>query len=824
MADRIELAELNISFVGGTDDLQKGVQQAKAVVTASFNKISDSGDKVERSTKNVDESFKKLDTSAVNLAARINLMEKAYSQFTQVARQGLALAQLGAQSERVEDRFRKFGATIGSSDELLAAFNKGSAGAVDQMTAMNSAALLVQQGLVTNNAEMEKTVEMATRLGDQTLGATHRLEFFSQLLKNQSIRLLDNFGISSGRVRTRILELQEATAGLSREEAFRIATFEEGQKALDVLGEQVEDNALQFERATAKMQDMRVEMGQMLVPAGAKAMEMFASLNNITIILITTLTGALGIMIKFSGGLDKMLTKLKMSGRQFGVLALAIGTAIAAYEVIKDLQDQVAEGQEAAAEATQKWTDEVKVAVEEGGNLGDSIEDLARRVNIADEALHADGNIIMDLATAYARTTSESKIMGEAADEVRAVIIQQADSLEHANQMIEIYNSRVDNAEALLDDFTEAQWRNIEASDTWGSSVNAINAAFKFLGAELPDLNQLIVENTEREEAAAKATEEHAESIGSLGRMLEMAALRQKRMNDAQRKTYETGQLLIEMEQERMDKREKRAEAAAKLVEDAIRDAEKEAAAIVRAQEKVERAREKARRAFKRAQKERQRAFKASQREAEAEAAAIRRIIELQEQALNVQVRRAEQFKDATAQQVAGVAISDLEKAQRAGLISFDEYAQAVVEIQDRFGLADDSSRALTLGLATLVDQFIDGNVAASEFDDILESLIKNAGILADQFDDVNIQANKLVERSMKLSGDVDDTVTSRGLDGLAGISRLDPRSREIQSARGQDSSQAAQRGSGVTIYGDIKLEGVEDAEDFLRQLMSLME
>lgn len=780
MADRIELAELNISFVGGTDDLQKGVQQAKAVVTASFNKITESGDKVERSTENVDKSFKKLDTSAVNLAARINIMERAYDQFKNVAQQGMALAQLGAQSERVEFRFKKFAGTIGSSEELLVAFNKGSAGAVDQMTAMNSAALLVQQGLVTNNAEMEKTVEMATRLGDQTLGATHRLEFFSQLLKNQSIRLLDNFGISSGRVRTRIKELQEATAGLSREEAFRIATFEEGQKALDVLGEQVEDNALQFERATAKMQDMRVEMGQRLVPAGAKLMEVVSGLDNVTLMLITTLTGAVGIMAKFSGGMSGMLKNLKLTGKQFGVLALAIGTAVAAYEVYNDLMRLIKEGQEAAAEATATWADEVDAAVEDGASLSDQMGELADRVNVANDALHQDGNILMDLGAALVRTTSETKIMTDAADKARGVIIAQASGFEEANEMIKIYNERVENAKARLHEFTIVQFESEEAMDRWIKGVDRAGIAIDNVASISMEEWQRQQEETRlATEAVAEAEAERADMVGSLGRALDYAALRDKRMREQQQKTYETGQLLIEMENERMEKREKRAEAAAKIHEEALK-------------------------------------------QAEAEAEAILKVIELEEQALNTQLKRAEQLKDASAERVARVAISELEKAQKAGLISFDEYAQAVVEVQDRFGLADDASRALTLGLTTLVDGLITGSVAASEFDDILELMVKDAqdGVIA--FTDLVTQVQNFEDAAGRFSRGVVDMAGGDG--GGVAVATAQSTRTEYNPETGRYEPVGGGGGGGVTIYGDLNLEGVEDAEDFLRQLMSLME
>lgn len=797
MASQIEIAELNIRFVGDTDALQKGTTKAEAVVTASFRKVEKSADGVEKSFDKVDKSGKKLDTGAVNLAARMQILTQAYDAFRGVANKGLALAQLGAQSQRVEYRFEKFAATIGDSSELLAAFQKGAGGTVDKMTAMNTAALLVQQGLVTNNDEMEKTVELATRLGDQTQSATSRLEFFSQLLKNQSIRLLDNFGISSGVVRRRIKELQDATAGLTREEAFRIAVFEEGQKALDILGERVDDNAAKFERAQAKWQDARVEMGEKLAPVLASVANLVSGLNSTTLILTTTLAGALGMAVKFGGGLSGLVSKLGMTGAQFGLVTASVGTLIAAYEVYRRTQKIVREGQENINKALEGWEVEAKDAKEAGESLSDMAITLSDRVNKANDALHKNGHILEDIATSLVRTTQEEKIMSGAADEARKALIKQADSVEEANAAIELYNARLDNAKAALDEVTDAEYESYQSLDHVTSSAFATEAGLAELEDRYGLLTDEILENRQAIKDAVQAAKDADTSYRSLGDALDYAALRDKRMREQQQKSYEQGQLLIEMERKRKKANEERAEAALAFAEKEKKAREEELEAILKAGEEIQEA--------------------------------LNKEVEARERALEIQMRRAEALKDASDERIARSAIDELARAQEAGLISFEDYTKAVVEIQDTFGLADDRSRALTLGLGMMVEGLSSGAIAAENMDTFLQQMIADA-------EDGVIAFENLVEQVGAFGTAVDlmgPPITRTHLVGPEGAGgdprgawsagpRMEEGGRMAGDPRGGGGRGEAVAMGGVVIYGGLHLEGIEDAEDFFRQLMAL--
>jgi methyl-accepting chemotaxis protein len=171
--------------------------------------------------------------------------------------------------ERAEERFVSFAGSVSRSIEMMDAFQRGSGGVVDKMTAMAQASRLLQMGLVQTPDEMEKIVEMATRLGKQTDDVSTRMEDFGALLANQSMPRLDNFGISSGRVRQRIEELQKAMPGMTRETAFLQAVMEEGSISLEKLGERADDTLTSLEQLASAYTNLKIAIGKAIAPSMA---------------------------------------------------------------------------------------------------------------------------------------------------------------------------------------------------------------------------------------------------------------------------------------------------------------------------------------------------------------------------------------------------------------------------------------------------------------------------------------------------------------------------------------------------------------------------
>ena len=217
-------------------------------------------------------------TAAAGLAVANKGIETAFATYDGVMSSGIVragqmvheLAQFGAQSLRTERAFEAIAGGADAAQDRLTAMERATRGAMSQTEMMGQASRLMQMGLANTTGELEQITEMATRLGSAMgLGATASIEQFSLTLANTSIPRLDAFGISAGKVRTKIADLQVANADMTREEAFMIATMEEGQAALGRLGDAVDDEALAFERLEAQMANTKVELAQKVAPVWA---------------------------------------------------------------------------------------------------------------------------------------------------------------------------------------------------------------------------------------------------------------------------------------------------------------------------------------------------------------------------------------------------------------------------------------------------------------------------------------------------------------------------------------------------------------------------
>lgn len=227
-------------------------------------------DKTSQALKGVkggfDEAFNEILTGAFRRAG-----ESALDFAKQIPGMIVDLGKLGVSVEASERRFTQFAGGADKASMFLDAFNEGSLNTVDRMTAMSSAGRLLQMGLVKTGDEMSSIAAMATQLGDQTMGAGERIADFAALLANQSIPRLDNFGISSGRVRQRIDELLKSGQALNREQAFKMAVMEEGKKALDTLGDTSDTAAVRIGKMTAAWNTLKQEMGVIVMEDAASA-------------------------------------------------------------------------------------------------------------------------------------------------------------------------------------------------------------------------------------------------------------------------------------------------------------------------------------------------------------------------------------------------------------------------------------------------------------------------------------------------------------------------------------------------------------------------
>ena len=682
--------------------------------------------------KGLDETGDELDDTgddAVKHAAKIEILEKAYDQARQTIEAGIGLAELGAAFERQERRFEAFSGGAEKAQANLEAFQQGAGGTVNKMEAMSSASRLLQMGLVQDAAEMEKVVEMATRLGDQTASAGTRVSDFALMLANTSIPRLDSYGISAGFVRNRMQELQTANEDMTREQAFSQAVFEAGADSLEILGDRADDNAAKMEKARARLEDYRIEMGQKVMPLVSKAAGAIAELDTATIALVTTLTSAVAVGAKFAGGLPSLISKLGMTTAQFGFVAVAGLAIVGTYEAVTNVQEKLAKGQKDVNDALKQWDSAAAQAVAEGKDLSTVIDDMAEGANIANVALHANaegGNMFVDslrdMGTAYVRMTSESEIMTGVAKEARDIIMLQAETFTEANKLIQEYNKTVENSEARIDRLSESTFRAVRAQEAFNEAV------------AVGDL-----------EAAATALED----FSGIGRVFGQAMFKSAEAVAIVNEKVEEHKQVVE------EAREASARATAQVTQggaDQVRALEEvestwfdQQNAAIRGAQVQEEWNVKAEEATQRAEEMATALEEETQAQEDAAEAAEAHTLALLDQ--------AEALSDADAAEAAKAAIAGLTDLYNEGALSLEEYDALVRDVQDDYGLVSEEGRALAEGMAILNKQLASGALSAEEYRTQLDALIESqvASIDATKAEaDAQKELDKEFERAAK--------------------------------------------------------------------------
>ncbi len=174
----------------------------------------------------------------------------------------LALNQQRAQAENVRKTLVAFAGDTRTATAATEAFLRATDNGVSRLDAQRMSAQMLGMGLATTADEIGKLTRMAVMLGDQTLSVTERMGSWNAMLANQSIERLDTFGISSGRVRTRILELMEADAGLTREQAFVNSVLEIGGQKLEAVEAQGVQAATGIDKVRAAWANLKLEAAQ----------------------------------------------------------------------------------------------------------------------------------------------------------------------------------------------------------------------------------------------------------------------------------------------------------------------------------------------------------------------------------------------------------------------------------------------------------------------------------------------------------------------------------------------------------------------------------
>lgn len=178
------------------------------------------------------------------------------------------LAMSAAPAEQVSNTFSNLANSIGEqAAPMLDKLREATRGMVADTDLMQASNKFMSMGLANSAEEAAKLAEMATQLGS-AMGqdATTSMSEFAAMLANQSIPRLDNFGISSGKVRERIDELMAADASLTREQAFMTAVMEQGEVAMSRVGEQSDTTAGTMATMQAQLENLKTTLGTALLP------------------------------------------------------------------------------------------------------------------------------------------------------------------------------------------------------------------------------------------------------------------------------------------------------------------------------------------------------------------------------------------------------------------------------------------------------------------------------------------------------------------------------------------------------------------------------
>lgn len=189
------------------------------------------------------------------------------------------LNELGMAAKTAASTFEALQGSSSAASDTLALLRGVTMGVVDDITLMTSSNRLMQMGLATSTEDLARFTEMAVKLG-RAMGqdASTALENFALMVSNKSYLRLDTYGLSAGAVRDRVAELKAETEGLSTEQAFLIATLEQGEIALDRIEGTIADTGTAAERLSIRLENVKTQLAGIVagaLEAGAQLGELF---------------------------------------------------------------------------------------------------------------------------------------------------------------------------------------------------------------------------------------------------------------------------------------------------------------------------------------------------------------------------------------------------------------------------------------------------------------------------------------------------------------------------------------------------------------------
>lgn len=227
---------------------------ATARAKTDIEGLGDSGQRTQVSLKSFNDTLGKVSGVAAGAAGALGVLKSAYD----FSKEATAL-------DALESKFDSLARKVNSTAEsMTAALRTASQNSVDDATLMSAGFTFLQMGLADTEKSAADLLQKILLLKKPTESAHAAIENFTLMLSNQSVARLDSFGLSSGKVRTRIDELLKSGQALNREQAFMMATFEEMDTAISNQGLSFDDIGTSYDRLETRIKNVKDEFKELL--------------------------------------------------------------------------------------------------------------------------------------------------------------------------------------------------------------------------------------------------------------------------------------------------------------------------------------------------------------------------------------------------------------------------------------------------------------------------------------------------------------------------------------------------------------------------------
>ncbi len=241
---------------------------------------------------------------------------------------------------QTEKRFQAFSGSALQAAENIKAIRSATDYGISAMDAMQNSAMLMSMGLADSGEKAGQLIRLALMLGPAWRSAEQNINDFTMLLANQSVRRLDQFGLSISQVKQRQKELMDL--GFASDLAFTNSVIEIGtqrMKELEEAGVRVATGSRKLQAAWA---DLRAEISKPFAgPISAIESDLAAVLSDFT----TLLQLSSGETMSRLSGLQTQLQKLEEQRAQI-IAGTARGTMVNEYYIpppsLKEVEEQIA--------------------------------------------------------------------------------------------------------------------------------------------------------------------------------------------------------------------------------------------------------------------------------------------------------------------------------------------------------------------------------------------------------------------------------------------------------------------------------------------------